>query len=965
VLAACNGLARVYLGAHNPLDVVGGAAIGLMIAAILNLILDVARHRERSPPRQDGPRRRIGPPEEPVTRATAQDGGRPVRSSRVSVRRIPPPGPAAMMTPPASKTDAVVSGPPGKGRAGERTCRTPVFRCPVLRAMPVMILAADALASGLAACHPDCGTTEEVMTKPPETHAEAPPVAAKHGGRLLAPARYRHPGDVIRLILAGLVLAGAAAVTVAAHATYVGASAAAVTAVAPSAVAGRVLGGLVQAAFVVAAVAAVAVALRYRRFRLLASVAGVAVLAGAVVAGVVLLAGGGRPRALAAGAGQWSWLTGASLVGPVLLAAAVAGTVAAAPWLSRPWRRTAWAALWLAAVARLITGTASPVEVVVAFAAGVAVGAGALVLFGVPDRRIGPDGIAEALGSAGLPVTGVEPAAVEAKGSRPFTAAAGDGEPLFIKVLGSDQRDADLLYRAWRFIRLREVGDTRPAASLIQAVEHQALAAVMAGQAGMAVPAVRQVIKTADGSALLAMARVDGRSLDRIPGQDMSDTMLRELWQQVDGLHRARIAHRSLRAANVVADRAGRPWIVDFSFSELGATRRQMALDVAELLASLAAMVGAGRAVGSAVAVIGPDGVADAVPLLQPLALSAGTRRAIARHDGLLTETRAAAAAASGREDQELARIQRVRPRTLLAIAAAAGAFYYLLPQLAQVGSSWHAILSADWAWLPLVIALSALTYLASAIALMGAVLPRIRLWPTVLAQAASSFINRVSPANVGGMALNARYLQKSGVEAGAGVAAVGVNSVAGAIVHAVLLVVFAWSGRNIAQAFKLPSTSKLLLILAVVMAIVGVVLATRPGRRFATGKLIPGLKSAATSLKRVAQKPGKMIMLFGGSAAITLAYIGALAASVQAFGGGPGVIVVGAVYLAAAAIAAAAPSPGGLGAIELALISLLTGAGMQAGPAVSAVLYRLATYWLPIAPGWLSWRALLRRDYV
>jgi len=38
----------------------------------------------------------------------------------------------------------------------------------------------------------------------------------------------------------------------------------------------------------------------------------------------------------------------------------------------------------------------------------------------------------------------------------------------------------------------------------------------------------------------------------------------------------------------------------------------------------------------------------------------------------------------------------------------------------------------------------------------------------------------------------------------------------------------------------------------------------------------------------------------------------------------------------------------------------------MQAGPAVSAVLlYRLATYWLPVAPGWLCWRALLRREYV
>ena len=63
--------------------------------------------------------------------------------------------------PSASKTDAVVSRPPGKGRAGERTCRTPVFRWPVLRAMPVMILAAEALASRLAACHPDCGTTKK------------------------------------------------------------------------------------------------------------------------------------------------------------------------------------------------------------------------------------------------------------------------------------------------------------------------------------------------------------------------------------------------------------------------------------------------------------------------------------------------------------------------------------------------------------------------------------------------------------------------------------------------------------------------------------------------------------------------------------------------------------------------------------------------------------------------------------
>ena len=101
------------------------------------------------------------------------------------------------------------------------------------------------------------------------------------------------------------------------------------------------------------------------------SLAGRGLLAAAVVAsgieiGIVYLAGGERPRALAAGADPWSWLTGASLAGPALGAAAVACTVATAPWLTRPWRRTASITLWLAAAARLFTGTASPMLVVLA-----------------------------------------------------------------------------------------------------------------------------------------------------------------------------------------------------------------------------------------------------------------------------------------------------------------------------------------------------------------------------------------------------------------------------------------------------------------------------------------------------------------------------------------------------------------------------------------------------------------------
>ena len=151
-------------------------------------------------------------------------------------------------------------------------------------------------------------------------------------GRVLAPTRYRHPGDVIRLIAAALVLA--VAVVIAALLPALLRPGAAVTGVGPATAAGQVLTGLVQVMIAAAALVLLVAALRYRRFRVLATVAGGFAAAAALMAGITYLAGPGGSAGLPAGLRQGSWLAGAGFPDPAVLAGLAAVAVAAAPWLA-------------------------------------------------------------------------------------------------------------------------------------------------------------------------------------------------------------------------------------------------------------------------------------------------------------------------------------------------------------------------------------------------------------------------------------------------------------------------------------------------------------------------------------------------------------------------------------------------------------------------------------------------------
>jgi undecaprenyl-diphosphatase len=105
---------------------------------------------------------------------------------------------------------------------------------------------------------------------------------------------------------------------------------------------------------------------------------------------------------------------------------------------------------------------------------------------------------------------------------------------------------------------------------------------------------------------------------------------------------------------------------------------------------------------------------------------------------------------------------------------------------------------------------------------------------------------------------------------------------------------------------------------------------------------------------------------MFLSGTLVVLGYLFALYAAVRAFGGTTQFAAVGAVYLAGSAIGQAAPTPGGLGAVEAILIAGLVGAGLDKEIAVPAVLlFRLCTFWIPILPGWASFSSLGHREMI
>lgn len=758
-----------------------------------------------------------------------------------------------------------------------------------------------------------------------------------------SPTLGRHPQDVVRLVLACALLAGAAllAGTLTAGPVEVGLveqlrGLPGGSGVAWQAVA--LIGGWPGAA------AVVALALYLKRFRLGAELAVVAAAGWVAALGIAALVGPSAPG-----------VDGTSFPA-VHVASATALVVTTMPFLAARWRAALWVVPLLVGVADVHLGVASPLDAVGGAVLGWGLGAASHLVWGAPGRGTSGPAVRSALSGAGIDVERIVPVRTRMWGPLEFTVTTGTGETLRVDVVQRLHRRASAWYRLRRLLASVEVEDEPPLSSTRHETEHEALVTVTAERAGLRTPPLVTVCEVRHGAPLLVRREITGRRLPELPAEQVDDQLLDAVWEQVEVLRRARIAHHDLRARNLLVDGDGRPWVLGLTFGKIGASLVRCAQDVAEVLVSLASVVGVERAVLSACRTVPADHLEPALNYLQSLALPRRIRGQLAGERLDLTELRGRLAEEIGRPVPTLR--SPVRPATVVGLLLLGAAVYALLPLLSSAGEVFAALRQADPVWLVVSTLTGLVAILFSAISILGSSPIALPFWRTSAVQLAAAFTGRTTPGGIGFLGINIAFLERLGVRRSSAVGATVLNVAAGGVIGGMCCLVglFAVGASTVMRDLRIPFGWPLAVAAAAVVAAGIAVLLSPWGRRRV---FVPGVH-LARELGATVRRPVRATQLFGGALGHMVLSGAGLAAALAALGAPVPLVGVLAVFVIGQTLGHLVPVPGGTGPVEALTIGGLATLGVAPAIAVAAVLVsRLLTYWLPVLPGVVAFRYL------
>lgn len=303
--------------------------------------------------------------------------------------------------------------------------------------------------------------------------------------------------------------------------------------------------------------------------------------------------------------------------------------------------------------------------------------------------------------------------------------------------------------------------------------------------------------------------------------------------------------------------------------------------------------------------------------------------------------------------------------RTAFQIGILAATVAILVPPVTTLLSNTATLRQLHPNWLAAAFASAIAACFFAALVYMALCPKPLRLWPTVTAQLATGFTNRLLPGGLGGLGLNTFYLAKaariSKTEAATIAAA---NNFVGFIGFSLSLAVLG-IGSSANFSHKTSPAFYWLAAAAIMVIILGVILLSNYSLGFKK-KLRHFTAEIKKTLRQLLKRPKRLLLALLASLMITACYVGAFWLAVNSAGGyitPLGAILVFAVGNAALAIS---PTPGGIGTTELAMTAALRANSVESSLALAIVLsFRLVAYWLPIIPGYLAFRYLAAKKLI
>lgn len=642
------------------------------------------------------------------------------------------------------------------------------------------------------------------------------------------------------------------------------------------------------------------------------------------------------------------------------------------PWLEARWRRWWWALLLAFVPIHLVVSAVVPARSLLGLAVGWFVGALTVLVVGTPALEVPLDGAVRALSRRGFAVTGLTVVRPAGPGPLVLWAATDDpeddpGSRAIVEMYGPNQRSGGIMSQVWRRVRLRN-SETAPLhASMRRAVEHRGLMAIAIGDLGVANSTTVALSALDRGWTLYAHTPTRGVALDETSADE---SLVAPVWKALAVLHGHQISHGDLRGKEItvdVGDDDATALFGGFGSAEYGATNVLLQADIAALLVTTTAIFGAEAAVRAAIAEFDEDTVLSASRRLTKAALPKHIRASVIDPGTVMSAARDEVMHQTGADQIKAETITRFTRIQVIQLVLLVALVYVAYPFISTVPAFFSELRTANWWWALLGLAVSALTYVGAAAALWACASGSVSFRNLTIMQVANTFAATTTPAGVGGLALSTRFLQKGGLGALRATAAVALQQSVQVITHVGLLIFFSViAGTSANLSHFVPKTTVLYLIGGVALGIVGVFTFVPKLRRWLGTELRPRIKELGGELVELAREPKRLAIIVAGCAATTLGAALALWASVGAFGGGTTFVTVTVVTMIGGTLASAAPTPGGVGAVEAALIGGLAAFGVPAAVAVpSVLLYRVLTCWLPVFVGWPVMRWLTRKDMI